>query len=297
MGRRKFGPQQGPWENLDWQGWWGDNPVYHTPCYVLTHYPRPSIELKGGTTFHFLDATPAEALAVAREGAGGRDVRIGGGPSTVRAYLEADLIDYLDVIVVPVVIGRGHPAVGRARPAREALPRRVAHDAQRRDPRDVQPLAVRRSGGADRRSGAMPAHRGPAGEDIHEISLGTWPSRGVAKVGPATFLYMSATVGIAELRQNLSRYLERVANGERLLVTDHNRPVAELGPPPAVGAALDRLIAEGRVSRPVRRGLPPALTTDADPHALSRALDEIRGDRQAAAARLAGLRTISPRGR
>ena len=107
MGRRKFGPQQGPWENLDWQGWWGDNPVYHTPCYVLTHYPRPSIELKGGTTFHFLDASPAEALAVAREGAGGRDVRIGGGPSTLRAYLEADLIDYLDVIVVPVVIGRG----------------------------------------------------------------------------------------------------------------------------------------------------------------------------------------------
>ena len=107
MGRRKFGPQQGPWENLDWQGWWGDNPVYHTPCYILTHYPRPSIELKGGTTFHFLDASPAEALAVAQEAAGGLDVRIGGGPSTVRAYLEADLIDYLDVIVVPIVIGRG----------------------------------------------------------------------------------------------------------------------------------------------------------------------------------------------
>jgi dihydrofolate reductase len=107
MGRRKFGPQQGPWENLDWQGWWGDNPVYHTPCYVLTHYPRPSIELKGGTTFHFLDASPAEALAVARDAAGDLDVRIGGGPSTVRAYLEADLIDYLDVIIVPVVIGRG----------------------------------------------------------------------------------------------------------------------------------------------------------------------------------------------
>lgn len=107
MGRRKFGPQQGPWENLDWQGWWGDNPVYHTPCFILTHYPRPSIELKGGTTFHFLDASPAEALAKAQEAAGDLDVRIGGGPSTVRAYLEADLIDYLDVIVVPVVIGRG----------------------------------------------------------------------------------------------------------------------------------------------------------------------------------------------
>ena len=96
-------------------------------------------------------------------------------------------------------------------------------------------------------------------------------------------MYMDRTVGIAELRQNLSRYLERVANGERLLVTDRNRPVAELGPPPIVGAALDRLIAEGRISRPIRRGLPAPLSNradaQADPHALSRALDEIRGER------------------
>ena len=92
-------------------------------------------------------------------------------------------------------------------------------------------------------------------------------------------MYMDRTVGIAELRQNLSRYLERVANGERPLVTDRNRPVAELGPPPSTGAALDRLIAEGRVGRPIRRGLPVPLSTAADPHALSRALDEIRGER------------------
>jgi len=92
-------------------------------------------------------------------------------------------------------------------------------------------------------------------------------------------MYMSATVGVAELRQNLSRYLRRVEQGERLLVTDRNRPVAELGPPPAVGAALDRLIAEGRVSRPVRRGLPEPLELEGDPYALSRALDEIRGER------------------
>ncbi len=92
-------------------------------------------------------------------------------------------------------------------------------------------------------------------------------------------MYMSQTVGIAELRQNLTRYLRRVARGERLVVTDRNRPVAELGPPPTSGAALDRLIAEGRVSRPSRRGLPPALELDGDPHALSRALDEIRGER------------------
>lgn len=92
-------------------------------------------------------------------------------------------------------------------------------------------------------------------------------------------MYMADTVGIAELRQNLTRYLRRVALGERLVVTDRNRPVAELGPPPSTGAELDRLVAEGRVSRPVRRGLPEPLRLDGDPYALSRALDEIRGER------------------
>jgi prevent-host-death family protein len=87
------------------------------------------------------------------------------------------------------------------------------------------------------------------------------------------------TVGIAELRQNLSRYLRRVEEGERLVVTDRNRPVAELGPPALAGAELDRLIAAGRVSRPTRRGLPGPLLLDGDPYALSRALDEIRGER------------------
>jgi len=92
-------------------------------------------------------------------------------------------------------------------------------------------------------------------------------------------MYMNNTVGIAELRQNLSLYLRRVENGERLLVTDRNRPVAELGPAPSIGEALDRLIAEGRVARPARRGLPPPLRMDGDSHALSHALDEIRGER------------------
>jgi prevent-host-death family protein len=92
-------------------------------------------------------------------------------------------------------------------------------------------------------------------------------------------MYMTRTVGIAELRQNLSTYLRRVEQGERLVVTDRNRPVAELGPPPSTGVALDRLIAEGRVSRPVRRGLPGPLILDGEPYALSSALDEIRGDR------------------
>jgi prevent-host-death family protein len=92
-------------------------------------------------------------------------------------------------------------------------------------------------------------------------------------------MYMTRSVGVAELRQNLSRYLREVEGGQRLLVTDRNRPVAELGPPPSTGAALDRLIADGRVARPARRGLPAPLKLDGDPHALSRALDEIRGER------------------
>jgi prevent-host-death family protein len=96
-------------------------------------------------------------------------------------------------------------------------------------------------------------------------------------VSSATFMYM--TVGVAELRQNLSKYLRLVEEGERLVVTDRNRPVAELGPPPSTGEALDRLIAEGRVSPPRRRLLPEALELGGDPRSLSRALDEVRGDR------------------
>ncbi|MFE5587694.1 dihydrofolate reductase family protein [Kitasatospora sp. NPDC056531] len=107
MGRNKFGPQRGPWQDEDWQGWWGANPPFHTPVFVLTHHPRPRLEMAGGTTFHFVDATPEEALRQAREAAGDLDVRIGGGPRTVRAFLEADLIDHLHVVVVPVVLGRG----------------------------------------------------------------------------------------------------------------------------------------------------------------------------------------------
>ena len=107
MGRNKFGPQRGPWEDESWQGWWGDEPPFHTPVFVLTHHPRPSIEMKGGTTFHFIDASPREALDLAREAAGGLDVRIGGGPSTVRQFLAAGLIDHMHVVLVPIVLGRG----------------------------------------------------------------------------------------------------------------------------------------------------------------------------------------------
>jgi dihydrofolate reductase len=107
MGRNKFGPQRGPWADEEWQGWWGEEPPFRTPVFVLTHYPRPSIELKGGTTFHFTDAGPEQALAAAREAAGGLDVRIGGGPATVREFLEADLIDQMHLVLVPIFLGRG----------------------------------------------------------------------------------------------------------------------------------------------------------------------------------------------
>ena len=107
MGRNKFGPQRGPWEDEEWKGWWGDNPVFHTPVFVLTHHARPPIEMEGGTTFYFLDGTPEEALAAAREAAGGLDVRIGGGPTTVREFLAADLVDHMHVAIAPIVLGRG----------------------------------------------------------------------------------------------------------------------------------------------------------------------------------------------
>ncbi|MGH7722117.1 MAG: dihydrofolate reductase family protein [Candidatus Dormibacteria bacterium] len=109
MGRGKFGPQHGPWADEEWKGWWGDDPPFHTPVFVLTHHTRPSVEMKGGTTFHFIDASPAEALTLARQAAGGLDVRIGGGPSTVREFLAENLIDHMHIVIVPIVLGRGEP--------------------------------------------------------------------------------------------------------------------------------------------------------------------------------------------
>jgi dihydrofolate reductase len=106
MGRNKFGPQRGPWEDLDWEGWWGDDTPFHTPVYVLTHHVRPSIAL-GDTTFHFLDASPQDALAQAFEAADGKDVRLGGGVATVREFLDADLIDQMHFAVAPIELDRG----------------------------------------------------------------------------------------------------------------------------------------------------------------------------------------------
>jgi dihydrofolate reductase len=107
MGRRKFGPQSGPGSDEQWRGWWGDEPPFRTPVFVLTHHERPSIEFENGTSFHFIDASPQEALRVAREAAGGLDVRIGGGPDTVRQFLAADLVDFMHLVVVPIVLGGG----------------------------------------------------------------------------------------------------------------------------------------------------------------------------------------------
>jgi dihydrofolate reductase len=107
MGRNKFGYQRGPWADEEWRGWWGDNPPFHTPVFILTHHPRSTIEMKGGTTFQFIDASPADALELARQAADGLDIRIGGGPSTVREFLIADLVDQMHVVIVPIVLGRG----------------------------------------------------------------------------------------------------------------------------------------------------------------------------------------------
>jgi len=106
MGRHKFAPKAGPWPDEDWQGWWGPEPPFHTPVFVLTSSPRPPLVL-GETTFHFLDASPAEALAQAKEAADGKDVRIGGGVTTVLEFLDADLIDELHVAIAPIEYGTG----------------------------------------------------------------------------------------------------------------------------------------------------------------------------------------------
>ncbi|MGW7354507.1 dihydrofolate reductase family protein [Streptomyces sp. NPDC054784] len=106
MGAGKFG-HPGWQDDPEWRGPWGPNPPFHTPVFVLTHHTRPPLAMEGGTTYHFLDATPAEALATAREAAGGLDVRIGGGPTVVRDFLRAGLVDHMHVVVVPIVLGRG----------------------------------------------------------------------------------------------------------------------------------------------------------------------------------------------
>lgn len=107
LGRNMFGPVRGPWPDLNWKGWWGDNPPYHVPVFVLTHHARPPLTMEGGTTFHFITGGIHEALDRAREAAAGRDVRIGGGANTLRQYLRAGLIDELHIAISPVLLGSG----------------------------------------------------------------------------------------------------------------------------------------------------------------------------------------------
>jgi dihydrofolate reductase len=107
LGRNMFGPIRGPWPDDDWKGWWGDEPPYHVPTFVLTHYPRESIEMKGGTSFHFVTDGIESALEKAKTAAGDLDVRIGGGPATIRQYLGARLIDELHLVMRPIFMGRG----------------------------------------------------------------------------------------------------------------------------------------------------------------------------------------------
>jgi dihydrofolate reductase len=107
LGRNMFGPVRGPWPDDSWRGWWGEERRYHVPVFVLTHYARAPLEMAGGTTFHFVTGGIHEALERARDAAGGRDIRLGGGAATIRQYLRAGLIDDLHLALRPVLLGRG----------------------------------------------------------------------------------------------------------------------------------------------------------------------------------------------
>lgn len=107
LGRNMFGPVRGPWPDGAWRGWWGENPPYHTPVFVLTHHPREPLEMQGGTTFHFVTDGIESALHRARSAANGQDVRVGGGVQTIREYLTAGLIDDLHLVISPVLLGSG----------------------------------------------------------------------------------------------------------------------------------------------------------------------------------------------
>jgi dihydrofolate reductase len=107
LGRNMFGPVRGPWPDMNWKGWWGDSPPYHVPVFILTRHARPSIQMQGGTTFHFVTGGIHDALDRARDVANGMDVRIGGGPNVIRQYLREALIDELHIAISPILLGGG----------------------------------------------------------------------------------------------------------------------------------------------------------------------------------------------
>ena len=142
LGRNMFGPVRGPWPDDAWKGWWGDEPPYRVPAFVLTHHARAPIAMKGGTTFHFVTEGIHAALARARDAAGDRDVRVGGGAATIRQFLRARLIDELHVAIAPVLLGKGEsllhgldlPALGYACAEHRPGKRAVAHVVIRKQP-------------------------------------------------------------------------------------------------------------------------------------------------------------------
>jgi dihydrofolate reductase len=107
LGRNMFGPVRGPWQDDSWKGWWGPNPPYHAPTFVLTHYEREPLVMEGGMTFYFVSGGIEEALRLAKQAAGDKDVKIGGGVSTVRQYLQAGLVDSMHLALAPVALGQG----------------------------------------------------------------------------------------------------------------------------------------------------------------------------------------------
>ncbi len=130
LGRNMFGPVRGPWPDEIWRGWWGENPVYHMPVFVLTHHARAPLVMEGGTTFHFVTDGPVAALERAREAAGAKDVRVGGGVNTIQQYLHLGLIDEMHIAIAPVLLGAGErlfegvnlPALGYACTQHESTP-------------------------------------------------------------------------------------------------------------------------------------------------------------------------------
>ena len=134
LGRNMFGPVRGSWGDESWKGWWGDTPPYHVPVFVLTHYERPPLEMKGGTTFYFVTEGIEEAAKKAAVAAGGKDVRIGGGVSTIQQYLRAGVIDEMHLVVSPVLLGAGEKFFGNLdlvklgfRVTRHVMSERVMH--------------------------------------------------------------------------------------------------------------------------------------------------------------------------
>ena len=175
MGAGKFG-HPGWHEDPEWKGAWGPNPPFHTPVFVLTHHTRPSIEMEGGTTYHFLDASPAEALETAREAAGGQDVRIGGGATVIRDFLAAGLIDHMHVVVVPILLGRGVRLWDGLEGIEKDYADRGHLLAQRRHARDVHPCGCLNR--LEREPRPLTSASRPSEGPVRGVrDLPTWPAR------------------------------------------------------------------------------------------------------------------------